>query len=112
MPGVEALAWDDVNLSHLDERNAQRIAAGEIPISRAELDGLYEAGDYVTRDVEYRTRVGEWEWQVHLIGRTPAGRFLTIACQVADDGRYRPITVWPSSTTEEALYNEDVVGGE
>ncbi|MGH2352092.1 MAG: hypothetical protein ACRDJN_10835 [Chloroflexota bacterium] len=57
--------------------------------------------------MEYLTQRGEWEWQVHLMGRTPEGRFLTVACQVADDGRYRPVTVWPSSESERALYWKD-----
>jgi hypothetical protein len=37
----------------------------------------------------------------------PEGRLLTVACQVADDGRYRPVTIWTSSPAEIALYWKD-----
>jgi hypothetical protein len=101
----DRLVWDGGNRGHLADRNAQRVAAGEAPISEQECDGLYESADWTFRDREYLDRSGEWVVQRHLIGRTPAGRALTLACDVTEDG-YRPATVWPSSTEEQALYRE------
>jgi hypothetical protein len=103
----DALVWDVENLRHLGERNAIRLAAGEPPVMREDVDAVYESADYTTRHVEYLTRTGEWEWQVHLIGRTPVGRFLTLVCQMTDGGRFRPITVWPCSDSEVALFWND-----
>jgi hypothetical protein len=108
MGELDELAWDWGNLSHLDERNARRRSVGEGEISREEVDALYGSADYVTRAVEYLTRTGEWESQLHLIGRTLAGRFLTVACQVDDDGRFRPVTIWPSEGYEIALYRGEM----
>ena len=84
---VDALVWDMGNLAHLAERNAARRAAGEREIMREEIDALYDSADYTTQDVEYLTRDG-WEIQIRLIGRTPEGRFLTVACDVLDDARF------------------------
>ncbi len=42
-----------------------------------------------------------------LLVRQSEGRFLTVACQVADDGRFRPITIWTSSAAEIAVYWKD-----
>jgi hypothetical protein len=107
---VDALVWDTGNLAHLQERNAERRAAGQREISREEVDALYDSADYITQDVEYLTRAGEWEPQVHLVGRTPRGRFLTVVCQVAHSGQFRPVTVWESDDRELGRYwgeNED-----
>jgi hypothetical protein len=97
---VDALVWDDGNLAHLAERNAARRAASQREITREEVDALYESADYMTQDVEYLTRNG-WEIHIRLIGRTPEGRFLTVACDVLDDGSLRPATIWPSSIAEQ-----------
>ena len=109
---VDTLLWDAGNLHHLHDRNEARHTAQERPITREEVDGLYDLADYTTRDVEYLTWRGEWEVQVHLIGRTPEGRFLTVACQVSNDGHYRPVTIWPSSDSEILLYWKDVADNE
>jgi hypothetical protein len=106
---VDVLCWDAGNLGHLGERNAERRAAGQREITREEVDALYDAADYTTQDVEYLTRDG-WEIQVRLIGRTLEGRFLTIACDVLDDGRFRPATVWPSSAAERRRYLQEIHG--
>jgi hypothetical protein len=63
-------------------------------VSRAEVDALYYAGRFVPVDYEHRNPDGSWEWQVRLIGRTPTGRLLTVACQIVErDDReaYRPL---------------------
>ena len=104
---MDAFLWDDGYQDHLRDRNAVRLAAAERPITREEVDAFYERADYTTRDVEHLTRHGEREAQVHLIGRTPEGQFLTVACQVANDSRYRTVTIWPSSDDEIALYWKD-----
>ncbi|MBI3973988.1 MAG: hypothetical protein HY332_22140 [Chloroflexi bacterium] len=100
---MDTLHWDHGNLEHLDARNAARRAAGEREITREEIDALYDFADYTTRDVEYLTRDG-WEIQTRLIGRTPGERFLTVACDILDDGRFRPVTVWVSSESEQRRY--------
>ena len=103
---MDALVWDAGNQAHLDERNAARRAAGQREITRDEMNALYDLADYTTQDVEYLNRAG-WEIQVRLIGRTSEGRFLTVACQVARDGRFRPVTVWASAAVEIDLYWKD-----
>lgn len=111
LPVVDDLVWDEGNLAHLAERNAARRAAGERGITREEVDSLYVSADYTAQDVEYLTRDG-WEIQVRLIGRMPEERFLTVACDVLDDARLRPATIWPSSSAEQRSFwhwrhNED-----
>jgi hypothetical protein len=106
---LETLCWDKNNLAHLRDRNAERRSAGQREITRQEIDSLYDSADYTTQDVEYLTRDG-WEIQVRLIGRAPRGRFLTVACQVAGDGRFRPVTSWESSSAEVDLYQQGTEG--
>lgn len=53
---------------------------------------------------------GSYEPQWLLIGRTPAGRVLTVACQLVErDGaeRFRPVTAWSAMPAEEAKYRDD-----
>src|ERR671932_1820830 len=100
----DALVWDAGNLAHLAERNATRRAQGRREITREELDALYDTGRYESFGQWYVGARGVEQWQVRLVGRTPAGRYVTIACELLDDGGYRPITVWPSSRREIADY--------
>lgn len=75
---------------------------------RAEMDAFYEAAHYVSHDVEYLTRFGLWQWQVHLTGKTTTGMLLTIACEIdLVTGWYRPVTVWEASPAETAQYREE-----
>ena len=90
---VDALGWDAGNLAHLRPG-----------ITRDELDAMYDAGRYECFGEWYVDDRGVETWQERLVGRTPAGRYLTIACDVLDDGRYRPITVWASSPSEVRAY--------
>ena len=100
---MDRLVWDGGNRGHLAERNAERIAAGEAQISEQECDALYLSGDWTFRDREYLSPRAGWVWQRHFLGRTPAGRSLTLACELTEAG-YRAATVWPSSAEEQALY--------
>jgi hypothetical protein len=104
---LDELVWDAGNLAHLAQRNTERRAMGEATITRRELNRMHTSGRFSRRDVEYLTRRGVWEWQVHLTGRTPAGRYLTVACGVLLDGRLRPITTWEAAPHEIAQYRED-----
>jgi hypothetical protein len=101
---LDRLVWDEGNRQHLAERNAERAAAGQAPISEQECDALYESADWVWEDVDHLTPAGEEVGQRRFTGRTPAGRFLTLACELTGDGDYRPATVWPSSQREQARY--------
>jgi hypothetical protein len=100
----DALVWDAGNLAHLVERNAARRARGWREITRAEVDALYDAGRCESFSQWYDDARGVEQWQVRLVGRTPTGRYLTIAGELLDDGGYWPITVWPSSRREVADY--------
>ena len=101
---MDRLVWDGGNRGHLAERNAERAAAGQAPISESECDAMYLSGDWAWADVEHLTGHGELVVQRRFSGRTPAGRFLTLACDLTGDGAYRPATVWPSSAEEQARY--------
>ena len=100
---AHALVWDAGNLAHLSERNEARRASNQREVTRDEVDALYESLNYVTEEVEYLTHDG-WEIQIRLIGRSPENRFLTVACDVLEDGRLRPATVWLSSRAEQRRY--------
>jgi hypothetical protein len=79
-------------------------------VTRAEVEAVYETGRFVPAHYEHLNLDGTWEWQVRLIGRTPAGRLLTVACQIVEQrGResYRPITAWDAGPAEAALYREE-----
>jgi arginase family enzyme len=97
---MDELVWDQGNLAHLDERNAERRAAGIPEITREEVDALYQSADYEVVGDWYVNAQGHEVWQERLIGRTPEGRYLTIVCDVLDDGRYRPATIWRSTRRE------------
>ena len=90
---VDALVWDAGNLAHLRPG-----------ISREEVDAMYDSGHYECFGEWYVDDAGIEHWQERLVGRTWAGRYLTVACEVLDDGRYRPITVWASSRSEVHAY--------
>jgi hypothetical protein len=104
------LVWDEGNRAHLAERNAQRVAAGQEPISEQECDDLFLSGDWMWEAVDYRRRDGSWVTQRHVTGLTPAGRFLTLACDYDPAGGYRPGTIWESSPAERARYWRAVSG--
>ncbi len=70
------------------------------------MDGLYDTGDYVMQEAEYLTHAG-WENQIRFIGRTSDGRFLPLVCQVAIDGRFRPVMVWASDPIEIDVYLQE-----
>jgi len=79
-------------------------------VTRVEVDALYDAGRFVPANYEHQHPDGTWEWQVRLVGRTLAGRLLTVACQIVDrNGReaYRPVTAWDAAPAEAALYHEE-----
>jgi hypothetical protein len=100
----DALVWDAGNLAHLAARNAARRARGRPEIAREEADALYDAGRFEAFGQWRVDARGVEQWQVRLVGRTPAGHYVTIACELLDDGGYRPITLWPSSRREIAAY--------
>ena len=62
------LVWDRGNRAHLAERNAQRVAAGQAPITEQECDDLFLSGDWTWREREYQTRDGKWVIQRHVTG--------------------------------------------
>jgi hypothetical protein len=106
---TEALVWDSGNEPHLTAARSDRLL-----VSRAEVDGLYENGRFVPAEYEHLNPDGTWEWQVRLIGRTPAGRLLTVACAIVERGSreaYRPITAWDATAVEKALYDEEFPDG-
>jgi hypothetical protein len=106
---VDELLWDAGNLAHLAERNAARSASGEVVITRAEVDEMYQSAQYEPFGAWYvDRRSGQQEWQVRLVGRTPGGRYLTAGCQIdTDTGRFRPVTVWESSPAEIRAYRRE-----
>lgn len=103
---ADGLVWDGANERHLVVRNRARATRGQALITRAEIDAVYGQARYEPFEHEHVDDRGRLQWQVRLIGPTPAGRFLTVACEVLPDGRYRPITVWESSPGETAAYRE------
>jgi hypothetical protein len=99
------LVWDAWNEPHLTALRPTRL-----PVSRVEVDALYDSGHFVPVDYEHLNPDGTWEWQVRLIGRTSARRLLTVACQIVErDGQeaYRPVTAWDAIPAEAALYREE-----
>ncbi|MDQ3699577.1 MAG: hypothetical protein M3442_01505 [Chloroflexota bacterium] len=102
----DALLWDMGNVPHLTREKGR----GRLPVTVAEVNGLYASGRYVRVEHEYWILDGSVELQWLLIGRTPAGRLLTVACQLVErDGaeRYRPVTAWDAQSAEIAAYHEE-----
>lgn len=100
---MDELLWDPWNEPHLT-----RERPGRTRITRAEVDALY-AGRWEWAAHLEPLPNGELEYQQRIIGRTPAGRWLTVACQVVElDGveRRRPVTAWEAAPAEIALYLE------
>ena len=105
----EGLIWDAANEAHLTTPRP-----GQAPVSRAEVDALFDSGQFVPADYEHLNPDGTWEWQVRLIGRTPAGRLLTVACQIVErhgSERFRPVTAWDAAPAETALYRKEISNG-
>jgi hypothetical protein len=105
---VDELVWDEHNEPHLTRRKP-----GKDPVTRAEVDAMYAGGHYTWREYEYHYPDGTSEWQTWLIGRTPAGRLLTVVCQRVESGSvtgvvaYRPVTARTAEPAEVVAYRED-----
>lgn len=107
---ADTLIWDRGNVPHLTRDKGR----GVRPVTGAEVQGLYGSGRYtiVPRDYWYPDSTYELQWL--LIGRTPEGRLLTVACQLLEwDGaeRYRPVTAWDAAGDEVDAYLEEFSDG-
>jgi hypothetical protein len=100
------LVWDRGNVPHLTRDKGP----GKRRIAVAEVDGLWASGRVTIVPHDYWYGDGGYELQWLLIGRTPAGRLLTVAAQLVDvDGveRYRTVTAWDAEGDEIAEYREE-----
>jgi uncharacterized DUF497 family protein len=87
---VEELVWYPRNVVKLWEHG----------IGQDEVEDLVDQDNYVV-DVHE-----DYPDQVRIIGRTGAGRLLTIALEDRGGGYYRPITGWTASERERALWEQ------
>lgn len=86
---IRRLVWDDANR---EELAAHGVAPGEV-----------EA--LVAADAWAAEAHPAYPEQVRVIGRTPAGRWLTVpVAPTADPAVWRPVTGWDATPAERAYY--------
>jgi hypothetical protein len=105
---VDAFLWEPGPQGN--EAHLTRPRPGRRALTRAEVDAMYAAGAYTRRPRDHWYPDGTFELQALLIGYTPAGRLLAVACQVADVGgveRLRPVTGWDATVAERQEYEDD-----
>jgi hypothetical protein len=86
---IRRLAWDAANRRELAYHR----------ITTEEVDGLIALDEWAA-DVH-----ADYPGQVRVTGRTPQGRWLTIAMEpTADAVVWRPITGWEATPAEKAYY--------
>ncbi len=90
----DTLVWDHGNEQHAVRHD----------VSREEIDAMYELGEWtIDEDPQGRPE------QERLIGRTPAGRIVTVAVEWLPDRRaYRPISSWGADTLERHRWRRDL----
>jgi len=90
------LVWDHGNEQHAIRHD----------VSREEIDAMYELGEWTVRD-DPQGRLG----QERLIGRTPEGRFITLAVEWLTERRaYRPISSWGAEPSERKEWEREFFG--
>lgn len=103
---MEPLVWDRGNVPHLTRDKGP----GQRRVTVAEVDGLWASGRVTIVSHDYWHADGSHELQWRVIGRTPGGRLLTVACQLVEVEyveRYRPVTAWDAAGDEVVEYRKD-----
>ena len=91
-----ALVWDRGNREHATRHG----------VSREEIDGMYEAGEWIVGD-DPAGRPGQYR----LTGPTPGGRLITIAAEwLPKRHAYRPISAWEATPGEQREWDRQIHG--